>query len=555
MVLRMAKHARRDDSSQHQFRIRTPLDIIDKVRGKLVVVELPAVRSEPEHLVSATIGDDVKFSLRTRDGDVATARRLHVLAHLAKRWDAARAGPSPLSQKQIVALAGDVYRRIVTRFEENPGSPDDWAAFKSFNRAIKEGRIASAPPIDPERPPEAHQAVDRFGSDLTAGINSLPASDDPPGMEARFGWLATWVLTVHGLEIDADTRLALLKQVAEAAQDAGWQLKRNASGDYSPDPRAKRFPEFAQPKSVTVSDVFDRWKAEAKPSAATVTTWRGVIGSFTAHLKHDDITRVSDADVIAWKDALVAEGKRPRTINDSHLAAVKAVFNYAKRNRIITANPADGVRVKATKRAGERMLPYEDSEIARLLAIAARETHPAKRWLPWLAVFTGARIGELSQAWGNQVREMDGIPVLEIRPAPDGGRLKNEGSERTVPLHPALVEAGFVQFARKCGTRPMFYGKPARPEADGRHPSKGTSNHLATWIREQGFTDPRKAPSHASRHWFKSTASRVGIPDSIADALQGHSDDSSASTYRHVALATLAEAVARIPVPNTADNA
>lgn len=219
-----------------------------------------------------TIGDEVKFSLRTRNGDAATVLLLHALAAVEKRWQAVRSGPATLTHKQLVALAGEVYRLFISRFEENPDTPDNWAAFKAINRAIEEGRLASAPPIDLDRLQDASTAAEAFGPDLTAGINSLPATGDTSSLEARFGRLASWVLTLHGLDVDGDMRTALLNPVAEAAQDAGWQLKRNAAGDYLPDPQAARFPEFAKAKSLTLSDLFDRWHKETKPAASTITT-------------------------------------------------------------------------------------------------------------------------------------------------------------------------------------------------------------------------------------------------------------------------------------------
>ena len=72
---------------------------------------------------------------------------------------------------------------------------------------------------------------------------------------------------------------------------------------------------------------------------------------------------------------------------------------------------------------------------------------------------------------------------------------------------------------------------------------------MAAWVREQGFDDPRKAPNHALRHWWKSIAARIGMQDSLADAIQGHAGSSVASTYRHFDLETLAKGVAAIPVP------
>ncbi|TXN74890.1 hypothetical protein FV228_04995 [Methylobacterium sp. WL18] len=63
--------------------------------------------------------------------------RLHALAAVEKRWQAVRSGPATLNHKQLVALAGEVYRLFISRFEENSGTPDNWAAFKAFNRVLK----------------------------------------------------------------------------------------------------------------------------------------------------------------------------------------------------------------------------------------------------------------------------------------------------------------------------------------------------------------------------------------------------------------------------------
>ncbi len=33
-----------------------------------------------------------------------------------------------------------------------------------------------------------------------------------------------------------------------------------------------------------------------------------------------------------------------------------------------------------------------------------KETNAARRWLPWLAALSGARIGELAQLWGEEIK-------------------------------------------------------------------------------------------------------------------------------------------------------
>ena len=197
------------------------------------------------------------------------------------------------------------------------------------------------------------------------------------------------------------------------------------------------------------------------------------------------------------------------------------------------------------------MQRYEDAEVAQILHLAQQETSSYRRWLPWLMAFSGARVGEVAQLWGNRILEIDGIPVMRIAPAEDGGTLKNEGSERDVPIHPVILEKGFLSFVRERGNGPLFYGRASNPREGGRHASKGVANHLASWIRECGFQDKRKAPNHAFRHWFKTACQKAGVQDSVADAIQGHvGSRGEADRYRHVSVAVMLEAIQRIPVPS-----
>ena len=552
MVLRMPRPTTRENSSVFQFRCRVPSDLVDRVRGQLVLVELPGTDAAPAVTVSATAGVFIKFSLRTRDPAVAQYRSAVANTQVARYFGAWRGGATTLSQRLLVGLSGEVYRLYVEKFQDNPGDPADWAAFKAFNRAAAEGRLLNAPILRLGEAASAAEALAAFGQSLTEGVNALPPSgNEVLSLERRFGVLTDWVLQKHGLAIDTETRARLLKFVETAATDAAWALKRNAAGDYTPDPKAARFPAVELPASaVSLANLFERWQAEAKPSASTVSTWGGTVRSLKEHVGvlASDIRRITQDDIVAWKDASVARGLAAKTINDSYLGSVKALFNFAVANRLLPTNPAEGIRVAARARAGTRKLPYSDDEVARLLALAGQERDSARRWLPLLAASSGARIGELAQLWGSRVCEVEGITVLKLAPAEDGGSLKNEGSERIVPVHPAAIEAGFIDFVRSKGDGPLFYRKSSG-EAAKRHASKGVTNRLATWIRSQGFTDARKSPNHALRHYFKSAAARAGVSDSMADALQGHAVSTVATRYRHFDVQSMAEAVASISIP------
>lgn len=81
---------------------------------------------------------------------------------------------------------------------------------------------------------------------ITDGVNELPRTDETEALERRCGRLAYWTLGRHGIEVDGRTHLALLREIARASLQAGWQLKRHASGDFRPDPDAERFPSFQE---------------------------------------------------------------------------------------------------------------------------------------------------------------------------------------------------------------------------------------------------------------------------------------------------------------------
>ncbi|MER2252919.1 tyrosine-type recombinase/integrase [Methylorubrum podarium] len=553
----MKRHATRSDSGLPQFKKRIPADVAAQVKGRVITFALPAVGRDPEETISFRLGEFAKVSLRTRHPETAKVRALALATHLETLWEAVRQAPASVSQRQLDAMAGEVYRALISEHGDNPGTPDRWEKFKALTRAALEGRISGAPAIQAKGQSDDDVAADLLfggftGSDLTEWIDAMEANQGERALVQRVGRLTFWTLDRHGITVDSVNELDLMRRVARAALDAAWALKRRAGGDWRPDPAAERFPKFeatAKEQGIILCDLFDRWARETSPAPSTRSTWRGIIDSLTAHVGHDEASRITPEHVIAWKDARLATGRAVKTINDSDLACIRALYRWGIANRLVKENPAVGVQVAAKRKAGTAMLPYQDADVARLLTAAERESLPYRRWLPMLAALTGARIGELAALWGSSVVEREGVIGIEIAPSPDGATLKNAGSERFVPLHPEIIRTGFVEFARGKGHAPLFYGKPARRGSEAKHPSKGTTNHLASWIREQGFDNERIAPAHGLRHFWKSAASRAGIPDSIADAIQGHSDDRAAARYRHISIAQMRDAIERFPVP------
>lgn len=521
---------KRQGSTAHQLIQRIPADVLQKVRGKLLAIPVG------DGVVEKTITPndvDVRTSLRTRDPQEAKARQAVAVAYLEGVWRSVREGPRRLTHKEAVALAGEAYKDLVERTEDDPTIAEGWA--------IREVQNLQA----------------EFGKYGRAGLRIAPSDDERKrqSIEELFGPSADTLLARRGLVVDEGSRQRLIEQMLAADRQASLYILRKAEGDYSPDPQASRFPAFPETetkgasKAVSLVGLFDGWAVERKPSQSTVDQWRKHCETFTAFVGKDDAGRVMKADVVRWKDALVAAGGAAKTINDSKLAALRVAFEWGTKNAHIPSNPAAGVAVTHRARVQDRMLGFDDAEAAIILKAAARETRPAIRWLPLLCATMGARVGEMAQLRGEDIVIQDGIPAVRI--TAEAGSVKNAGSERVVPLHLAVLAEGFLAFV---GDRkgPLFFSAERR-KADAKKPShKIVAKNVAVWVQGLGLEvgrAHRKDPSHAWRHRFKTIARAAGVNDSVADAIVGHAPDSVAKSYGTVTLATMRDAIERIPYP------
>lgn len=489
MNYRMAYLYKDSDSSVWNFRTRTPSDIVRSLDNDHALLTFDECMGSPAFFVRPRIGAEVKFSVKTRDLAIAEIRREQAKLALTKLWAARRAEPRRLTQKQVMGLARLVHELYVEQFEQEPGDRAAWIAHKALNRAVKEGRLVVVPPIVPgERPDECELAAEQFGEDLTAGINSLPVlPDQDQGLENRFGLLCDWVLTLNTMRVDYATCKRLLGAIAMAGQSGPRRLKDNADFNYGPDPYLERYPIFVRERTLT--EAYEAWRTEARPSPSTVSSWKGHLRSLQQFLGHEQISRLSKHDVVAWKDKLVQDGMSAKTINDGHLAFIKRLLGFEVANHRLAANVAEKITVSTRGRAGESQLPYSTEEAGLLLKLAMLEKSPARKWLPWLAALSGSRVGEVAQLWGSRILQYEDGWYMAIRPAEDGGRLKNKWSERDTPIHPAIIEAGFLDFVRRRGSGPLFYGKSSG-DPEKKHASKGVCNRLAKWVRKQDGGGP-----------------------------------------------------------------
>ena len=453
------------------------------------------------------------------------------------------AEPVTLSHKDMVALSGEAYRLYCKVHEENPGEPLSWRYHKALDRAALEGRLASPPPTSLSPSEETAIAAHLFGTgDLTA-VNALPAGTHD-GLEARFGLLADWVLIRNRLNLARKDRLQFLQLIGTASLDARWQLRRNAEGDYSPDPKANRFPPLETVAAIkskqTITGLLDLWWKEAKATGRTKSTHdtcKGAIDRLVKHLGHDDAGRVTEDDMLAFKNARL-KVVTAKTFKDGDLPGVKSVFSWAVDNRKLTRNPADAVKIKAAKKIVTREKGFTDQEASDVFRICLSyvrmpkelpKTAATKRWAPLIAAYTGCRISEALQLRKEDVREESGHHIFDLNPL--AGGIKT-GTFRLVPVHRHLIELGLLDFVEGADDGPLF--------------AEGCYGQVVDLVRTV-VADERVQPTHGWRHRFKKLGRDLGFDPRVVDAIQGHAPRTSGNHYGEVSVIAMARVIDAMP--------
>lgn len=247
-----------------------------------------------------------------------------------------------------------------------------------------------------------------------------------------------------------------------------------------------------------------------------------------------------------------------RTVNDKALGAVSAVFGYAVENGYRDDNPATRVKASGPKNDEPSRIPFniEDLKLIFGTPVFTEGERPkggggeAAKWLPLLALYTGARLEELGGLRLDDIGEEQGVPYIFIRAAGERRRLKTRSSRRKVPLHPQLERLGFLDYVAR-----LRRSRSDRLFPDLRSERTEVTAAFSKWwnryIRRHGLADTRKV-FHSFRHLVKRQLRNAGVEKTLRDALQGHATQGVAETYGldeegfGVSLPVLGEAIKKL---------
>jgi hypothetical protein len=371
--------------------------------------------------------------------------------------------PTPIRPKKANGKEQNVYwirKKVPERYRALVGKTEVWRSLKTTDRRTANERIAVAS-AELERewarlaaeakrgskggagfePRLAHQDLHALRGEAHVMIRDARIANPGTGLAAlRWAALAAEPDTADDEEhLDRSAREFLTRQggvtpteaevekfkplFLKARQDGYGDVLRASRGDYSENPVLKTLPRRTTPK-VDLVQVFEEYTTKGGlkggvhgPSAKR---WRPKIAMFVKWLGHCDLARMTTTDGYAWVDHLTAEGFATKSIRDVWIASLSATAGFALRRRkpgvstnvfrgiVVDERPEDEDATLPQRKKGFT-LPQAETILTATLDgrshLISEEMQAARRWLPWLCAYSGARVNELTSLYPADVKQ------------------------------------------------------------------------------------------------------------------------------------------------------
>ncbi len=348
--------------------------------------------------------------------------------------------------------------------------------------------------------------------------------------------------------------------------------------------------KFALP-GESIMELYDRFKAE-KIGSARPDTWdqnRKIVKLFAEFVgETSHVTAITRKAVRDWKhklalwprkaadikvfdglsfrkviDANVAAGKptiSQKTIN-KYLSAVGSFAIWLLQNEFLEIDVMAGMYLSLDKRE-KKVFPYTADQLKTIFGSPlfatcigdGQEHKPGnvairdwRYWLPWIGLYSGARLGEMAQLSTADVRQLHGVWVMHI--TEEGSPLKSTkttGSMRVVPIHSELVKLGLIEYHASIvarGEKQLF--PEIKPDTRGFY-SGDPSAFFNDYFRDIGVKVDKSVNFHSLRHGIADAFRSAGYMDEQFNMLIGHTKATTTGRYGILPEGILSERVKMI---------
>jgi integrase len=279
---------------------------------------------------------------------------------------------------------------------------------------------------------------------------------------------------------------------------------------------------------------------------------RNIMDIFIEICGDGDIKSVNHMDLLNFRDNYVRKmpknlNKRPEfqkmTIsqaikaNDGPVVSIKTVnnkmsylcsfFKWCFIHGLIPHNPATNLLLKTNRKAFMERQEYGKSELEQIFTLLnspdkIRQWRSFKLFIPLIALYSGARQGEICQLLIKDIINVNGIPCFNIDTEPDDDKsIKTVAGYRKVPIHPILLQLNLLGYilAEKEQGNGQVWSMFTRDAKNGY--SHKFQRFYGNFNRKYITQNPKKV-FHSFRHNFTNNLKQAGVEESKIAEIVGH---------------------------------
>ena len=277
-------------------------------------------------------------------------------------------------------------------------------------------------------------------------------------------------------------------------------------------------------QAIMVEDINAKLMREYKAALQKIPTHRNKLPQFVGK---------SFAELLSMYDNGLVENPLGISTINKYLNRMSTLLAYAKRNGYILTNPAEDMQLKQPKLDEEFRDAFTLEDLRKLFHSPQHTSdtlaHPYQFWVPLLALFTGARQGEIAQLYLEDLRREDGVWVFDINGKLDK-KVKTKTSARLVPIHPFLLDLGLVTYAQELRDKGEVRLFPELPRKED-----GYGVNVSRWFNGRGHgpgfrqqCQIQAAPGepgkvfHSFRHTLITLLASKRVDSELVHRLDGH---------------------------------
>jgi integrase len=222
-----------------------------------------------------------------------------------------------------------------------------------------------------------------------------------------------------------------------------------------------------------------------------------------------------------------------------HVDRLRTFFRWLEKRHEIRPDFLLGIRLyKRGQDFGVHREAFSESDLQLIFDVHRKANFetPYMYWAPLLGLYQGLRVNELSQLYVDDVIQVEGRWCLDITRDRPGQRLKNHHSRRCLPLHPVLLECGFLKFvqqARNWRRATLFPGVIWGINGPGDCVSDWFNR---TFLRKRCGIEKPTLTFHSFRHCFATFGEDSEVPDGRLAVMLGHTAGASILRQHYVKL-------------------